>query len=60
MDGGYFPAVQRRNVAQMQHIRKMPLGNGDRVLLDLTRPNRQDAVALRGIGEYSDSVKKAS
>lgn len=60
MDGGYFPAVQCRNVAQMQHIRKMPLGNGDRVLLDLTRPNRQDAVALGGIGEYSDPVKKAS
>ena len=60
MDGGYFPAVQRRNVAQMQHIRKMPLGNGDRVLLNLTRPNRQDAVALRGIGKDAYAVKKAS
>ena len=60
MDGGYFPAVQCRNVAQMQHIRKMPLGNGDRVLLDLTRPNRQDAVALRGIGKDAYAGERAS
>lgn len=60
MDGGYLPAVQYRNVAQMQHIRKMPSGDGDRIFLDLARPNRQNAVALGGIGEYSDPVKKAS
>jgi hypothetical protein len=44
----------------MQHIGKMPSGDGDRIFLDLARPNRQNAVALGGIGEYSDPVKKAS
>lgn len=60
MDGGYLPAVQLRNVAQMQHIGEMPHSDGDGIFLNLARPNRQNAVALGGIGEYSDPVKKAS
>ena len=60
MDGREIPPVQLRHISQVRHIGKVAFRDGDGIFLNLARPNRQNAVAFGGIGEYSDPVKKAS
>ena len=45
MDGRDLPPVQLRDVPQVQHVREVPLCDGDRGLLDLAGPHRAYAAA---------------
>ena len=58
--GRYFAAVYLRNIAQMQHFREMPLGDGYRRSGDLAGPHGDNATAGRGEREHADAVKETA
>ena len=60
IDRRYLRTADLGNVTQVQHIREMPFGDGDRACFNLTRPHRLYAAVQGRQRKHADSIKQTA